>query len=68
MPIQTQNKSWADEYLTMIDDCEKRESKLSEWEENFISSVRMQIENGRTPSPKQIETLERIWDRVTCNG
>ena len=24
--------TWVDEYMTMVEDCEKRESKLTEWE------------------------------------
>lgn len=60
--------TWADEYLQMIDDCEKRESRLTEWERSFIDSIRNQIDHGRGPSPKQIETLDTIWERVTAKG
>lgn len=28
--------SWADEYLTMLDDCEKREERLTDWERGFL--------------------------------
>jgi hypothetical protein len=56
--------SATEEHATMIIDCEKRESKLTEWEREFIDSVSRQIEN-RSLSAKQAETLERIWDRVT---
>lgn len=56
---------WSDEYSRMLDDCEKRESKLSEWERGFIDSLGMQIAAGRIPTAKQIEKLEAIWERVT---
>jgi hypothetical protein len=59
---------WADEYLQLIDDCEARESRLSDWERNFIDSLRGQIERGRTLSPKQIETLDNVWERATAKG
>lgn len=54
-----------DEYVQMIDDCEKRESKLSEWEQSFIDSLSTQVGRGQSLSNKQAEVLERIWERVT---
>lgn len=60
--------SWADEYLTMVEDCEKRESRLTEWEVEFVDSIRSQLENDRPLTEKQTETLDRIWDRVTARG
>lgn len=56
--------SATDEHETMILDCEKRESKLSDWERQFIDSLAKQIES-RALSQRQAEALERIWDRVT---
>ena len=41
--------TWADEYLTMLDDCEKREERLTDWERGFVDSLRRQIEQGRRP-------------------
>lgn len=60
--------TWADEYLQMIDDCEARESRLTEWQATFIDSIKSQIHNGRTLTGKQIETLDDIWERVTAKG
>jgi hypothetical protein len=59
---------WADEYLTMLEDCEKRESRLSDWERNFVDSLRRQLEQGRRPSAKQIEVLDATWERATARG
>lgn len=56
---------WSEEYLTLTDDCEKRSEKLSEWELQFIDSLRRQIEDGRMPTRNQIEKLDEIWERVT---
>ena len=60
--------TWADEYVTMLDDCEKREKRLTDWERGFVDSLRRQIEAGRRPSPKQIESLDSIWERATARG
>lgn len=54
-----------DEHKTMIEDCEKRESKLTDWERGFIDSLDNQLVNDRALSPKQIEKLDAIWERVT---
>lgn len=57
--------SRSDEHLTLIEDCEKRESKLSDWERGFVDSVRSQLEKDRPLTERQTETLETIWERVT---
>jgi hypothetical protein len=54
-----------DEHLTMVQDCEDRESKLTDWERSFVDSLRSQLERDRPLSEKQRETLDRIWERVT---
>lgn len=36
-------KSTADDHAQMIEDCEARESKLSEWEHEFIDSIGRQL-------------------------
>ena len=60
--------TWVDEYLTLVDDCEKRESRLTEWEASFVASIRSKLEQEFPLSQKQIETLDKIWERVTANG
>ena len=59
---------WTEEYLTLIEDCEARESKMTEWEQEFMDSLRKQIEKGRRPSVKQVEVLDRVWEKVTSKG
>jgi len=59
---------WQDEYLTMLDDCEHRESRLSDWERGFVDSLRAWIESGKRPSPKQVETLDNVWEKATAKG
>jgi len=60
--------TWQDEYKTMIADCKKRESKLTDWDIDFINSLSKQLDNGRVFSQKQIEKLDQIWERATKNG
>ena len=54
-----------DDHAQMIEDCEKRESKLSDWERSFIDSISKQVGSGRSLTKKQAETLDDIWERVT---
>ena len=60
--------TWSTEYLTLLDDCEQRSERLSDWECSFVDSLRRQIEAGRAPSPKQIEILDSTWERATARG
>ena len=59
---------WSDEYLTMLNDCENRQERLTEWECTFVDSMRSQISRGRRPTAKQIEILDRVWDKATQLG
>lgn len=59
---------WENEYITMLEDCEKRESRITEWEQSFVDSLKDQILKGRRPSQKQIETLDNIWEKATARG
>jgi hypothetical protein len=55
-------------HLIVIEDCEKRESWLTDWERGFLDSVRSQLEKDLSLSEKQVATLDRIWERVTEKG
>lgn len=59
---------WTQEYLTMVEDCEKRDSWLTDWERGFIDSISKRLEDEQGLSERQIETLENIWERVTAKG
>jgi hypothetical protein len=54
-----------DEHQQMVLDCENRESKLTDFERSFIDSIGRQLAAGRALTPKQVEVLERAWERVT---
>lgn len=64
----SQSANWADEYITLVEDCEKREERLTDWERTFIDSIRSQLENGRRPTQKQIDVLDNIWEKATKRG
>ncbi len=46
----------------MINDCTLRNSRLTEWESNFLDSLQHQ---SYPLTVKQDEILTRIWERVT---
>jgi len=54
-----------DDVPVMIEDCMNRESKLSEWEAEFIDSLDSQLREGNSLTQKQQEKLEQIWERIT---
>lgn len=61
----------------MVKDCINRQSKLTEWESDFIESIDNQLDRqavleDRQARPglseKQINILEKIWDKITEAG
>jgi hypothetical protein len=57
-----------DEWFRMIEDCEARDSRLTDWERTFIDSVQRQLEGERPLSQKQRGILDEVWERVTEAG
>lgn len=57
-----------DDSLQLIEDCEARESRLSDWERTFVSDLRTWLELGRTLTKNQRERLDEVWERVTKKG
>lgn len=37
---------------------------LSEWEQEFVESIEDRLNSGKSLTPRQIEVLEGIWDRI----
>lgn len=60
--------AWKSEYLSLISDCETRDKRLTDWEKEFVASLRRQVEAGKVPTPKQVDTLDRVWEKVTKRG
>lgn len=59
------NGGVSEEVITMIDDCIKRASKMSEWEQRFIESLKIQANNDKGLTHYQSMKLEDIWEKVT---
>ena len=50
-----------DEHQQMVQDCENRESKLTDWERTFVDSVGKQLANGHRLTDKQADGLSMIY-------
>jgi hypothetical protein len=59
---------WTEEYLMLIEDCEKRERRLSAWDVDFLASIKDRLLDKRPLTLKQSECLDGIWERATKNG
>ncbi len=58
-------QSTQEEHAQMVQDCENRESKLTDWERSFIDSIGRQLADDRGLSDAQATRLDEIWERVT---
>lgn len=56
------------EQLQMIEDCQARESRLTDWEQSFIDSLLIFLGRGNALTLKQQETLTSIWEKATAEG
>lgn len=59
---------WSDPYIELIDDCEAREEKMTDWDRKFVDSIKEQIERGKGLSIPQSDKLDEIWEKVTKKG
>jgi hypothetical protein len=57
-----------DDTMMMIEDCEARESRLSDWERSFIDSLKATLTRGGSLSRRQAEALESLWEQATAKG
>lgn len=48
----------------MLDYCTDHDHKCSQWERDFLESIADQLHNRGTLSPRQIETLTKIYDKL----
>lgn len=56
------------ETMQLLEDCEQREERLSDFERGFVDSLKRQVEAGKGLSKKQSDLLDEIWERVTARG
>ena len=61
---------WRSEFYQQIDDCEtdRRASLLSAWECDFLASLRGRLDDKKELTPRQVETLDDIWNKATAKG
>ena len=59
-----------EEVKQMLDDCtnERRRRYSNEWERDFLSMCYDMDDKGIMLSKKQLNILDRIWNKVTENG
>ena len=62
-PEKPRQKKSRAEYLAACLGEEANDLKFSDWERGFIVSVARQVAQGRKPSDKQTEILERLWEK-----
>jgi len=41
---------------------------LSAWEADFLDSIESRLNDKRLLTPKQVETLDNIWEKATSKG
>ena len=56
------------EHQQLVDDCEARESRLSDWERGFIDSLKARLASHAALTTTQAQKLDEIWERVTAKG
>lgn len=47
----------------IIEELEKISHKLTDWEVKFVDSIEHQIDDHKRLSPKQLETINNIWEK-----
>ena len=62
-PRETKPRKSREEYLIACLRDERQDPKFTDWEKQFIGSLARQMDQGRKPTDKQKEILERIWKK-----
>ena len=52
------------EYIDRVEHCQLDNGELNGWEDEFLESLKDQLESGKEMSEKQLETLEKIEYKV----
>lgn len=58
----------AAEQAQMVEDCESRESRLTDWDRTFVDSIKQQLAQGHALSKMQDAKLTEIWEAATARG
>ena len=57
-----------EENLQLVEDCEARESRLDNWQREFIESIGRQLRQGRGLTAAQQDKLNEVWEHATAEG
>jgi len=52
----------------LVSDCEARDSRMSQWEQEFIADMRERIDNDHTITRPMYDKINQIWEKVTARG
>ena len=63
VPQQANQQKSREEYLIACLREEREDPKFSDWEKQFIGNLARQMDQGRKPTDKQKEAIERIWKK-----
>ncbi len=53
------------EILTLINDCQNRYKKLSDWEVDFLGDIEYQYRKKGKLTDSQNEILNNLWEKAT---
>ena len=56
--------TWTDIYQNMVNDCIQSD-RMTDWETNFMESIKQRLQKQKPLSAKQTETLDNIWQKIT---
>lgn len=56
--------SEAKQIFTYLDVCSSETEKMNEWEQQFIEDISEKFTEYGDLTPKQLETLKKIYDKV----
>jgi hypothetical protein len=56
------------EHQQMVDDCEAREERLTDWERGFVDSIKQRLANGQGLTTNQAARLDEVWEKATAKG
>lgn len=56
------------EHLQLVEDCEARESRMTDWERTFIDDIGRKVARGLGLTEREAARLNEVWERVTAKG
>ena len=60
--------TWTDAYYDTIKACRRQKHLLKQWDISFLDSIENYLNQEKPLTHKQIQALDKIWQRVTKFG